>query len=86
MTLSKETSRTIPREDLKRLVGLLAAKRQKVGMSQRELSRKMGLYDMAVMELERGGRGLQVTELIDAARILDEDPVQLLRECLERRD
>lgn len=54
----------------------------KVGMSQRELSRKMGLYDMAIMELERGGRGLQVTELVDAAKILGEDPADLLQRAL----
>jgi len=34
---------------------------------------------MAVHEIESGKRGLQVTELIDMARILDEDPVVVLQ-------
>jgi len=47
-------------------------------MSQRELSRQMGMWEMAVHEIESGKRGLQVTELIDMARLLEEDPVTIL--------
>jgi len=48
-------------------------------MSQRELSKQMKLNPTTVWQLEQGRRGLQVTELIDASRILGEDPVELLR-------
>jgi transcriptional regulator with XRE-family HTH domain len=77
--LNKREPRTVPREDLQRIVAHLAAKRQKLGLSQRELSRRLGMWEMAVHEIESGQRGLQVTEFIDMALILEEDPVRVLR-------
>jgi transcriptional regulator with XRE-family HTH domain len=61
---------------------VISAKRVKKGISQRDLSRRLGIYEMAIMEFERGHRGLQVSELIDIAAILEEDPVKLLQEAL----
>jgi transcriptional regulator with XRE-family HTH domain len=46
-------------------VANLAAEREKLGVSQRELSRMLGRWGMAVREIESGKRGLQVTELFD---------------------
>jgi DNA-binding XRE family transcriptional regulator len=79
----RTTPRTVQSPELQRLVSLLAAKRVKAGLSQRELSRRMGLNPTTFWQLEQGRRGLQVSELIDAARVLDEDPVELLRTCLQ---
>jgi len=76
--LNKRQPRTIPRADLQRIVAHLAAKREKLGMSQRELSRRLGLWEMAVHEIESGKRGLQVTEMLDMCVILEEDPVHAL--------
>lgn len=80
--LNKRQPRTVPRADLQRIVAHLAAKREKVGMSQRELSRRLGLWEMAVHEIESGQRGLQVTEFIDMCTILVEDPTIVLRRGL----
>lgn len=82
--MAKQTPRSVSRADLEAVVALIAAKREKLGMSQRELSRRIGLYEMAVMEIERGNRGLQVTELIDAAKVLGEDPADLLSRALSK--
>ncbi|MGV3615165.1 MAG: helix-turn-helix domain-containing protein [Fimbriimonas sp.] len=68
--------------ELIRLIAIIAAKRQKAGLSQRELSRRLGLNPTTFWQLEQGRRGLQVTELVEAARVLGEDPIELLRQCL----
>ena len=48
-------------------------------MSQRSLSKAVGLYPMSIMSFERGERELSVLELVDIARTLDVDPVDLFK-------
>lgn len=79
----RTTSRTVQSPEVAKLIALLASKRQKAGISQRELSRRLGLNPTTFWQLEQGRRGLQVSELIEAARVLGEDPTLLLKQCLE---
>ena len=53
------------------------------GVSQRELSRHLGLHEMTMMRFANGERMLDVLELIDVARALGVSPAQLLRNALE---
>lgn len=61
------------------MVDALAALRQKRGMSQRELSRRLDLHAMTIMQIETGGRNLTLVEFFDIARELEADPVEVLR-------
>lgn len=78
----RTTPRTVQPPELQRLIALLATKRAKAGLSQRELSRRLGLNPTTFWQLEQGRRGLQVTELVEAAKLLGEDPAELLRQAL----
>lgn len=74
--------RDVTSPQLARLVKLIAARRQKAGISQRELSRRLGLNLSSISLLERGRRGMQVTELVEICQLLGEDPADLLRQSL----
>lgn len=52
-------------------------------MSQRALSKAVGLYPMSIMSFEQGARELSVLELIDVAKALEMDPVTLFRATLD---
>ena len=60
----------------------LASLRQKQGVSQRELSRRLGLHVMTVSKIESGFRNLTVPEFLDIARDLGADPSDVLRAAL----
>ena len=61
------------------MVAALAAVRQKRGVSQRELSTRLDLHPMTIMQIENGGRNLTLVEFFDIARELEADPVEVLR-------
>jgi transcriptional regulator with XRE-family HTH domain len=60
------------------VVTVLAAARERMGISQRELSRRLDLHSMTVMKIELGRRDLTIGEFIAMARALGEDPGELL--------
>lgn len=61
------------------MVTALAAVRQKRGVSQRELSTRLDLHPMTIMQIENGGRNLTLVEFFDIARALETDPIEMLR-------
>jgi transcriptional regulator with XRE-family HTH domain len=56
--------------------------RRAAGLSQRQLSERLGEAINYVQRIERGDRGLQVSEFIEIARAVGLDPVELLRRCM----
>jgi transcriptional regulator with XRE-family HTH domain len=60
----------------------LADARREAGLSQRQLSERLGEAINYVQRIESGERGLQVSEFIEIARTLGKDPVELLRRML----
>ena len=56
--------------------------RRAAGLSQRELSERLGEAVNYVQRIESGERGLQVSEFIEIARAVGIDPVELLRRCI----
>ncbi len=56
---------------------LLVTWRNSVGLSQRELSRKLGRAPNYVGRVESGAQGLAVVDLIDLAAAIDRAPVDL---------
>jgi len=60
----------------------VAGARRAAGLSQRELSERLGEAVNYVQRIESGERGLQVAEFIEIARAVGIDPVDLLRRCL----
>lgn len=70
------------RDDLRAIVAALASLRQKRGVSQRELSRRLGLHVMTVSKIESGFRNLTLPEFLDIARELGSDPKEVLRAAL----
>lgn len=72
-----------PSTELTAVVAALAASRERQGISQRELSRRLDLHPMTIMRLELGRRDLTLAEFIDFARALGEVPADLLARALE---
>ena len=64
------------------ILGAVADARRAAGLSQRELSERLGEAINYVQRIESGERGLQVSEFIEIARAIDVDPVELLRRCI----
>jgi transcriptional regulator with XRE-family HTH domain len=56
--------------------------RRAAGLSQRQLSERLGEAINYVQRIESGERGLQVSEFIAVARAIGVDPVELLRRCI----
>ena len=77
-----EPRRTVQSPEAERLLAALAAARMRRGLSQRSLSRTLGLHPMTVGKIERGERALQVSELVEVCRALGEDPARMLDESL----
>ena len=75
--------KTRPGEPLAWRLAELATARQRLGLSQRELSRRLELHPMTVMRLESGRRDLTLVEFVDLARTLGEEPGELLRRALD---
>lgn len=61
----------------------LASLRQKRGLSQRELSRRLGLHVMTVSKIESGFRNMSLPEFLDIARELKADPAEVLRSAFQ---
>jgi len=64
------------------ILGAVADARRAAGLSQRELSERLGEAINYVQRIESGERGLQVSEFIEVARAIGIDPVELLRRCI----
>ena len=69
-------------KQVEQLVTVIAAARMKAGISQRQLSRQLGLHEVTVGRIERGVRRMSVTEFLQICTILDLSPVDLLKSVL----
>lgn len=79
MTTSLHTPR------YQRLVRMLADRRNTLGLSQKELGRRLRRNQSFVTNYERGQRRLDVIELIDIADALGLDVAALVREIQGKR-
>ncbi|MBL8087465.1 MAG: helix-turn-helix transcriptional regulator [Chthonomonas sp.] len=70
-------------EEEHRLRGAISRLRGEQGLSQRQLSTRLGWHPMTVGKIERGERGVAVIELIAIAGALGVSPVDLLLSALE---
>jgi len=62
------------------LVELLVAARERAGMTQTDLARRLGEYQSFVARLESGQRRIDVVELIELAGILEFDPRSVIEQ------
>lgn len=69
----------LARPEYDRLRAAIAEAMEAAGITQRELSKKLGMPSSFMNKVMKGTRPLEVTELIDVARALDVEPVDLLR-------
>ena len=66
-----------------RLRAAIAEVREGKGISQRELSTKLGLHPMTVGKIERGERSVSVVELLDISHALGVDPIGLIKRAMQ---
>ncbi|UPK33589.1 helix-turn-helix domain-containing protein [Bradyrhizobium sp. 186] len=65
-----------------RLIALLVAVRQKAGIRQHGLAKKLGKPQSFVAKYEGGERRIDLVEFVAIVRAMDADPVRLFREFL----
>lgn len=63
---------------------LLAAERERVGLTQVEVAERLRKPQSYVSKYERGERRLDVVEYLDVARALGIDPMATMKELLDR--
>ncbi|HEY8540089.1 MAG TPA: helix-turn-helix transcriptional regulator [Steroidobacteraceae bacterium] len=63
-----------------RLIALLAAAREKAGLTQQQLADRLGKPQSFVAKYEGGERRLDVVEFLAIARALDLDPARAVKE------
>ncbi|MBR0826157.1 helix-turn-helix transcriptional regulator [Bradyrhizobium manausense] len=68
-----------------RLIELLVAARQKAGIRQHALARKLARPQSFIAKYEGGERRIDIVEFIAIAQALGVDPVKLFREVLSAK-
>jgi transcriptional regulator with XRE-family HTH domain len=76
-------ARSAPSTRYASLANVLRSEREAAGLTQSQLATALGWSQPAIAELESARRGLNVFELIDYARVLDRDPIDLFRAVAE---
>lgn len=66
----------------KALVGWLVTQRKKLGMTQAQLSEKLGLNKVSLNKLENHQRRMDVCEFCDLCRVLNIEPADAIRNAL----
>jgi Helix-turn-helix len=72
--------KTLKSAEYARLIDLLVAVRQKSGVRQQALAKKLGRPQSFIAKYEGGERRIDVIEFIAIVRALDVDPVKLFRD------
>ena len=72
--------KTLKSAEFARLIDLLVAVRQKSGVRQHALAKKLGRPQSFIAKYEGGERRIDVIEFIAIVRALDADPVKLFRD------
>lgn len=65
-----------------RLIALLVAVRQKAGIRQHGLAKRLGKPQSFVAKYEGGERRIDLVEFVTIARAMDADPIRLFKEFL----
>ena len=68
-----------------RLIALLVAARQKAGIRQHALAKKLGRPQSFVAKYEGGERRIDLVEFVAIARAMDADPLRLFKEFLAEK-
>ena len=68
----------------RRLMSALVDVRTKVGITQRELAKRLGRAHSYVSRIEKGDRRLDVPEFIQWCELLGTDPLEVMRRILRR--
>ena len=63
---------------------LLVAARDKAGLTQQKLAKRLGTHQSFIAKYEGGERRLDVFEFIDVARAIGADPLRLMRALLQK--
>jgi transcriptional regulator with XRE-family HTH domain len=71
-------------DEYRRALKLLVQVRKRAGVTQQQIAKKLARPQSFVSKYERGERRLDVVEFLRISRLLDADPVALLREIDER--
>jgi transcriptional regulator with XRE-family HTH domain len=66
------------------MMAALVEIREKAGVSQRELARRLGRAHSYVGRIETGDRRLDLPEFIEWYELLETDPVEVLQRILRR--
>lgn len=72
--------KTLKSAEFQRLIEILVAVRQKSGVRQQALAKKLGRPQSFIAKYEGGERRIDVIEFISIARALGADPVKLFRD------
>ena len=73
-------ARSVHTEAYRTLCNMLVAARHKAGLTQEELAKKLNRPQSFVAKYEQQERRLDVVELVQISKILQADPVRLVRE------
>lgn len=65
---------------------ILRRERKEAGLSQKQLAGRVGCSQSAISNIETGGRGIDVAELVEVARAIGRDPRDLLAEAMAVAD
>ncbi|HWA83096.1 MAG TPA: helix-turn-helix transcriptional regulator [Fimbriimonadaceae bacterium] len=67
------------------MIRYIEAARLEAGLSQRELSRRLGMHEMTMMRFANGERMLDIIEFVDVARQLGKEPGEFLTAILKAK-
>lgn len=76
-TMPKRERKTLHRREFQALVDTLKAAREEADVSQRAVSRAMGVVESVYGSIERRERILDMVEFLDIADAIGVDPVEL---------
>jgi transcriptional regulator with XRE-family HTH domain len=82
--LGKRTRHSIGTIEFDLLQTALREARERAGLSQREMARRLGFHESVYGKIERGDRVLDVIEFVAFADAADQDAIELFGNYLER--
>ena len=76
-------TRKLERDEYVGLRNALSAAIEKSGLSQREVSKRLGMQSSYVNKILKGNRTLDYVELLDLANVIGISPLTLLKQALQ---
>lgn len=77
--MGQKSRRSLARAEQDRVRQVIAEAREAAGVSQRDLSKRLGESPPYVWSIERGERTVDLVEFMDIAKALGVDPVELFK-------